>query len=158
MPIGAGLCPAGTSPAGYGVPDQGTSPVNAVLPDPTTGLQSTGRLIDPATGSYQFTADGRVVGTPTVRQRMLLALRTVRGSSAQPNLGIDFSKAGEQGLDFAAQVAAAVGLACAPLVQAGLVQLLQVVPQPVDNPDGAAFVAQWRDLTTGKYDATTVGP
>ena len=97
MPLGAGQSPAGGSAAGYGLPDTGTVPINAILPDPSTGLPQTGRFLNPVTKDYEFTSDGRVVGTPTARQLVQLAVRTTLGSSCLPTLGFDQTGLDEKG-------------------------------------------------------------
>lgn len=154
MPLGAGRCPAGTSAAGYGVPDAGTSPTNALFPDQRTGLPQTGRLINPSTGDYVFTADGRTQGTSTAAQLVYLAIKTARGSAAMsPSslapLGLDLSKASEQGPDFERQISAAFSAALAPIVKMGIITIIGLTWQPVDNQDAAAPLLKWKDRTTG---------
>jgi len=165
MPLGAGVCPAGTSAAGYGVPDAGTSPNSAIFPDPLTGLPQTGRSVNSATGDYTFTADGRTQGMATVPQLVYLAVKTVFGSAAlspgaiQP-LGVDISNVQEQGPNFERQISSALATALSPLVRQGLVTILGLKLLPVDNPDGVAPYLTWRDNTTGRTFnlAVTQGP
>ncbi len=156
MSLGAGLCPAGTSSAGFGVPDSGTVPNNALLPDPVTGLPQTGRNVNTATGSYTFTADGRTQGMATVPQLVQLAIKTARGSSALGPFGLDMSKVQEQGTNFERQLSAALSAALANVVKQGLVTLVGLTWLPVDNPDGAAPILEWRDNTTGVAFGTNV--
>ena len=159
MPVGAGSAPAGTSIAGYGTPDAAAVPNSATLPDTVTGLPRGGRYINPQTGSYQFTADGRLQGMASVNQLVLLATSTRLGSSAIPTLGQDYTSIQEQQGDFQRQVATRVAASLSNLVRLKLVELLGVtVQQAPGNPDGAVVFFQWRDLTTGKESNTQYGP
>lgn len=158
MPIGAGYAPAGTSAAGYGVPDAATVPNNAVLPDLRTGLPQTGRFINPKTGDYVFTADGRLMGMDTVPQLVLLALMTTLGSSAIPGLGEEFSKIQEKGPSFLQQITSKVNSALADLIQRKFVKVNSItVQEPPSNPDAGTCLIQWTDLTTGLAHSNTVG-
>jgi len=162
MPVGAGLAPAGTSYAGYGTPDPGAVPNNSTLPDTVTGLPRGGRYINPQTGSYQFTADGRLQGMANVNQLVLLAATTKIGSSVLPKLGQNLAGIQEQQGDFQRQCATAVANALSDLVRSKLVELLSVtVQQAPGNPDGVAIFFQWRDLTAGpnaQENSTRFGP
>ena len=159
MPIGAGGAPAGTSAAGYGVPDSGTVNINVPLPSPITGASLTGRLIDPVTKDYVYTADGRAQGQATVPQLVLLALSTVLGSSAIPTLGQTFSQIQEKGPNFKAQLTSAVQNALAAVIKAKQVQLLSVdVQEPPSNPDAGIAIVKWKDLTTGVVQTSAIGP
>jgi len=159
MPIGAGGCPAGSSSAGYGVPDKANVPNNAILPLPINGLPQTGRAIDPTTKSYTFTADGRIVGAPTVQQLVQLALTTVQGSSCIPPLGQTLSLIREKGTNYAQQVTAAITNALANLVKNKLVQIVSItVQQYPSSPDAGIAILQWIDLTTGIQSPYIVGP
>jgi hypothetical protein len=151
MPIGAGLAPAGSSAAGYGVPDAAIANTNGIFPDPLTGVSQTGRLFDTSIGSYDFTADGRTQGEPTVKQQVKLALKTVLHSSSVQTLGIDFSNASEQGTNFLNQIASAVAASLSVLVRNKLVTIVRVFAQPVDNNDGTAVFVGWIDNTNGQY-------
>lgn len=156
MPIGAGLAPAGTSSAGYGVPDTAHTPVNGVLPDALTGLPQPGRLINPATGSYLFTADGRVQGVSRAQQLVQLAMSTIAGSSALPSLGHTLGQIQEKGVDLLSAVTAAVTTAFAPIVSQGLVTLNSVDVQDytTQTPDRALILVKWTDNTTSTQHVT----
>lgn len=158
MPLGAGFAPAGTSAAGYGVPDSATVPNNALLPDVRTALPMTGRFINPATGDYSFTADGRIQGMATVPQLVLLAIMTVQGSSVIPTLGETFTKIQEQGPNLAQQMNAAMTNALSDLVKRKYVKINSVtVQQSPSNIDAATILMKWTDLTTGLEYNNTVG-
>lgn len=159
MPIGAGGCPAGVAAAGYGVPDTANVPNNAILPDANTGLPQTGRFIDPATKSYQFTADGRLRGVPTVQQLVQLALTTVRGSACLSNLGQTFAQIQEKGTNFQKQVTASVTQALSDLVNNKQIAILSVsVQNTPGKPTASIGQVTWVDLTTGLQDTASIGP
>ena len=159
MPIGAGLAPAGSAAAGYGVPDSAHVPNNAVLPLPINGLPQTGRAINPQTKSYTFTADGRIVGAPTVQQLVQLALITVRGSSCVATLGNTVSQIQEKGTSYAQLVTSAITDALADLIKDKQVQIASITVQDYPNkPDAATATLKWIDLSTGIQSITNVGP
>lgn len=146
MPIGAGGCPAGSSPAGYGVIDTATAPNLVPLPDPRTGLSQGGRNIDQATKDYTFTSDGRLQGMPNVNQLVLIAIQNA-----------DFSTITEKGPNFAQQLRDVVQNALADLITRNLVKLTTVTVldrQPGMNPDAGVAIAYWIDLTTGQPQQT----
>lgn len=146
---GAGASPAGTTPAGYGaIGAAPAAPTLAPLPDPTTGLSCTGRYINPSTGDYQITADGRWQGMGTVPQLVLLAIKA-----------IDVSALMAQGkaADFARALSGAVQVALADLIKQKLVMITSVNVidrQPGVNPDAGIAIVNWFDLTTGEPQQT----
>ncbi len=145
MPIGAGLAPAGTSPAGFGVPETAGAPAINPLPDPKTGLSLTGRYIDQKTGDYVMLADGRLQGMATVEQLVLLALNSV-----------DFSDLLDKGPNFRATFANRVQNALADLITKKWVQIRAItISEP--NPDAGLAVLDWVDLTTGAPKQTPIG-
>lgn len=157
MPIGAGACPAGTSFAGYGLPDLSAAPNHATLPDAKTGLPQTGRLLDPTSQSYKFTADGRVIGQSTGQQLVQLAVKTIVGSSVIANLGMDRSRLQEKGANFAQTVTSVVTDAFAPIVSQGLVTLNSVDVQDYPNiPDRSVVTIKWTDNSTGQEHDTVI--
>lgn len=159
MPIGAGGCPAGAAAAGYGVPDAANVPNNAILPRPIDGLPQTGRALDPTTKAYTFTADGRIVGMPTVQQLVQLAITTDRGSSCVPTLGQTLRLIKEKGSNYAQQVTAAITTAVADLVNNKMVQIVSIdVQQFAGNPNAAIATFKWIDVSTGQQNTTTIGP
>lgn len=158
MTIGAGAAPGGIAPGGYGVPDAATSPINAPLPLPQNGLPQSGRAIDPTTRDYIMGSDGRLQGVDTVTQLVQLAITTTLGSSAMPTLGQSFAQVKEIGPGFIQQVTAKVASALAPLVNQGLVELVNVqVTQSQQNRDAGIVQFAWRDLTTNIQYLTPIG-
>lgn len=160
MPLGAGSAPAGSSSAGYGVPDSATVPNNALLPDKLTGLPQTGRFIDPKTGSYAFTTDGRLYGASTAQQLVQLAMSQVRGSSCVPTDGQAFASITEKTSDYRNRVAAAASAALAKAVGQKIVRIvgIDVFDLAPQSPDAGIGQVRWQDLTTGTFDKTTIGP
>jgi hypothetical protein len=157
--LGAGQCPAGTSPAGYGVIVPASIPNTQILPDTVTGESRGGRYINPQTGSYQFTADGRLQGMGNVNQLVLIRATTRKNSSVLRGLGQSFSNTQEQQGDFQRRCATEVSSMLQDLIKLKLVQILGVSTQPVGGVnDGAAIFFRWRDLTTGQETTTKFGP
>lgn len=74
--------PIGSTPFGMGTP--------VAAPLPATQGPALARYIDPGTGDFVIDADvGQFASMPTLRQRVLLVMNTVLGSStAMPDLGI----------------------------------------------------------------------
>jgi hypothetical protein len=157
--VGAGLCPAGSSPAGSGVIPTAAVPNTTILPDTVTGLSRGGRYINPKTGAYSFTADGRVQGMATVNQLVFIRATTVRGSSVLPKLGQAITSTQEQQGDFQRRCATEVATMLQDLIQSKQVQLLGVTVQSAPGvSDGAAIFFRWKDLTTGLENTTKYGP
>lgn len=138
MPVGAGLAPAGTSLAGFGTVDQAPAPILVPLPDYRTGLPDTGRFINQQTGDYEFTADGRLQGMPTVYQLVLLAIERA-----------DFSTLQERGPNYVGVVQGIIQAALSYLVTSRQVSILRIDVPPV-APDAVIAVLYWIDLTTGE--------
>lgn len=156
MPLGAGLCPAGVAPAGYGVPDT-VGPPNAVtLPHPKTGQPMGGRAINASTGDYVFMSDGRIQGMSNVQQLVLLAIRTLLGTSVATDLGIDLTGLQEKGPDFQRKLSTVIAKAFKPLVDQKFVRLDRVSVLSTPNPDGAFAAIEWFDLTTLTPQTTTL--
>ena len=148
MPVGAGLCPAGTSCAGYGVIDVAPAPNFTPLPDPKTGLAQTGRYLNAPntqTGKgmdYSFSPDGRVQGMPSVYQMVLIAIENA-----------DFTQVQEKGPNYKTQLRTIVQNAVAYLVTSKQLQVKSIVVlanTPGQNPDSAIAILNWFDVTTGQ--------
>jgi hypothetical protein len=157
MARGVGFAPVGASLVGYGTVTTAPAPTsNAVLPDAITGLPQPGRLLNPATQSYQFTSDGRMVGQSRAAQLVQLAMSTIRGSAVVSTLGVDKSRLQEKGANLQQTATSVVTDAFAPIVSQKLVALKSVDVQDYPGaPDRAVITIQWTDLTTGQ-EATTV--
>lgn len=154
---GAGFAGAGFFAAGFGSVDGALAPSNAYLPDPRTGQSLQGRLLDPATGDYKFTADGRIYGQTQAQQLVQLACETIRGSAAVLTLGMDRSVLQERGRDLLATVQSMVQQAFDPIIAQGIVALNSV--QVIDGPpmtDRAGILIQWTDLTTSEQHTQVI--
>lgn len=155
MGFAAGRAAAGRSFAGLIVPDPAATSSHVALPDPATGLSLSCRRLDPASGDYVFTADGRPEGWTTAQQQMFLALRTVRGSAAVAALGQDASTIQVKGSDYPRQLSTRINAAVASIVAQGLVEILSI--QTADrSADGGVAVVRWRDLSTGLEQTNTL--
>jgi hypothetical protein len=99
-----------------------------------------------------------VLGMGTVPQLVLIALSTIRGTSAIPTLGQTFSQIREKGTGFQRQMASAVTTALSDLIKQKLLTLVSVDVVSVPSaPDGTSVTVRWRDLTTGLEHLTPVG-
>lgn len=78
---GLGTAPVGSTPFGFGTPTEATAPPENP-PDRA-------RFIDPGDKQHTLAADGEYQRMPIVRQKVILALTTSRGSSvAEPTFGL----------------------------------------------------------------------
>jgi len=152
---GAGIQPAGRSPAGVGTPAQAPFVAGVPLRDPNAqgnGAASlAGRLIDPFTRQYVIDAGGRSLGMSETRQLVQLACQTTRGSSAVKELGNDMFTVDRITDSFAQRVQAVYRNALADLVNRKLIAIVSIdVTANVNGSPTRAFVLlKWRDLTTG---------
>ena len=157
MPIiGAGISPAGTSPAGIGFYSGLAASPTTILPALTTGIGQTGRLLNPATGDYTFTSDGRVNGEATVPQLVKLALITVY-NSACVNIGIDFTNTKVKHKGFANTVRTNISTAMSNLVNQNLVQIVSITVYDIPL-DAVLGVLTWVDLTSSVKYTSPIGP
>jgi len=151
--IGAGACPAGSSPAGFGVPGSIPSayPRALVTADARVGSSA---ALNTKTGDYVIDATGQRVGSDAVPPMVYLALRTIKGSAATLDLGIgEFPKMRDE--DVGAKLRALVDDALAALVSAGRVSIVDVTAGPT-GPSGATITVKWRDLSSGQVQTSFV--
>lgn len=151
--IGAGACPAGSSPAGFGVPGSIASayPRALITGDARVGSAA---ALNPKTGDYEIDATGQRVGSDAVPQMVYLALRTIKGSAATLDLGIgEFPKMRDD--DVATKLRALVDDALAALVSAGRVSVVDVTVG-TNGPSGATITVKWRDLSSGQVQTSFV--
>lgn len=152
---GAGIQKAGTTPAGAGTPSLAPVYAGVILRDDNTGMVAQCRLIDPALGTYVFDSFGRPKGTTEVRQLVLLAAKTVLGSSAMTSLGNSIFEVKTIGPTFQRDIADRLRTAFAPIVARGLMRINNIdVQQMPDNRSRGIAVLRWTDTTTGKEEAT----
>lgn len=144
---GLGSAPVGIFPFGLG------TPVEAAVP--TTGTPGS-RYLNPSSGDYEIdSTTGGMAQMPPVRQRVLLALKTLRGSSSVlSDFGLRLPRKIDQSID--ARMRDAVRVALYHLTDVERVARLDSV---LTNRSGAgriACVVAWTDLTTGSGFSETV--
>ena len=144
---GFGTFSFGTGPFGFGAPVTGTAP-----PEGPAGS----RWINPATRDFEVDpTTGQLKQMPAVRQRVLLALVTLVGSSTVlPKFGVRLPR--KMGSQFDAQVRAAVNLALRQLTE--VEQLIRI--QRIDVLKGGGGRAQvtvaFVNLENGEEDFVSV--
>lgn len=143
---GFGLFPAGLGPFGIGTP---------VSADPLPGGSAGCRYIDPSTGDYQKDVVSlQFQQMPPLRQRVLLALKTILSSStAVPNYGIKFpTKMGNQ---YEAQVRNSVQVALNQLTSIEKVMRINSITVLKGSGGRSLITVAYTDLTTGQDDQVT---
>jgi hypothetical protein len=141
--LGCGVMPCGTGHAGLYDPDDPQAvPV---------GNSTCCRWIGPQTGDYEIdplTGHQRQMGA--VLQRVLLALKTVKGSSsALPLLGVQLPR--KMGTRFNAEVDAAVRDALRQLTD--VERIIRIEAIEVERSMGrAAITVRYRNLLTGETE------
>lgn len=143
MTTGIGFLPVGTGPFGFGVP-----PSAAVPPTGPAGS----RYINPATRDYQQDpATGQLKQMPPLRQRVLLTLLTVAGSSAAvPTMGVTYPR--KMGDDFEAQVKAAVRYGMRQMTDIERVMRIDSIVVERGFSGRGRITLSYTDLTTGLAD------
>lgn len=145
--LGAGTAPAGTSPAGIG-----TQALAAAAPGPAAGS----RYINPLTRDYEIAAvTGQQAQMPPARQKVLIALTTLQGSStAVPRLGINSPR--KMGTGFAQAMQASVRAALAHLTRAeDPVIKLQRIDVKIPQGGRAIITVSYIDLSTMQADTAS---
>lgn len=139
--IGAGIQGAGSTPAGVGAPEA------APLPPTIDGGV---RYINPATGDYELDpATGQYAQMPIIRQRVMIALLTVkRSSTVLPDLGI--IRPTKMGDRFQAEMEQSVREALHQLTD--IEQVIEIDFVTVERGAGgrARITVSYTDLTTGE--------
>jgi len=147
MAIGSG--PIGSGPFGIGTPVSGVAP--------PIGPPAGARYIDP--GARDYTIDdstGQYTRMPVVRQRMLIKLLTVRGSSTVlPELGLEVPR--RIGPDFEARVRSMIRVAYKQETDIDKVARIDAVRIDRSTITGRVTITiEYTDLTTGQTDELTV--
>lgn len=151
---GAGIQKAGRTTAGYGTSASATVFGGGFLRDEVTGATLGARLIDPKSRDFVLDSNGRLLGMKSVRHAVLIAVHTVRDSSAVRGLGNRLSSIQRIGASFEKQILDILTEALRPLITAGLVEVVGFSQfRAGDGTNGmlpgAAFGRlKWRDLTT----------
>ncbi len=151
--LGAGACPAGSSPAGFGVP--ASTPPQTVLPLlKPDGTPGDAVALDPTTGDYLLDGYGNRLGCDSVQQQVYLALQTQLGSCVVQDIGLQ-APGGTVTPNLLALQRQAVVAALSPLTDVGIVQLISVQVQQV-APGSFRRLVKWRATSTGQTDTTIV--
>ena len=133
----------GSAPYGIGTPNTTAGNTGKVLVD-DYGTQQGSRYLNQYTRQPEFDSNGNMKGQPNVHHLVTLALLTVRGSSADPDLGMA-AASGVIGNNFVAEREAAIRQALDRLVKAGLVEILTI---KIKSRKPVLIATTWRDLTT----------
>lgn len=140
---GFGTLGFGSGPLGLGTPITAEAP-----PDGPAGC----KFINPATGDFEQDADThQLKQMPAARQAVLLALRTLQGSSsAIPGFGVRMPR--KMGDTFEAEAKSAITTALAHLTGSGRIRLDGV---KVEKGLGgrARFTISFTDTSTGVKDS-----
>lgn len=145
--LGAGTMPAGTMPAGGA-----TEATVAASPRASAGS----RYLNPITRDYEIASDtGQQAQMPPARQRVLLALMTIKGSStADPRFGITAPR--KMGDQFVQSMQAAVRAALAHLTRNDApVIKLQRIDVKIPRGGRAIITVSYIDLSTMQADSAT---
>ena len=148
---GFGNSAMGTSPFGVGTPLSSADPPTALV---QAGLARPGcRFIDPRTRDYVQDDDTRQLAQmPPIRQRVLLALLTVKGSSSVlPRMGVATPRKITEAFD--TQMRHAVMSALYQLTTVERVIRVNAIHATRLSPAGRVLVeVEYVDLTTGEDD------
>lgn len=149
--LGAGLCPAGLSPAGYGIPEQiKVDNRSLIKPD---GEQGSSRLI--VKGDYVLNEHGNHVGANDTKMKVYLALATVKGSAtASPELGQAFSTLKVIGPNIQNRISEEVKYALSSLIDSGEIELISTVVQRKDSQ--VKTLITWKDLQTQELSQSEI--
>lgn len=151
---GSGIQRAGRTPAGFGTSTAANVFEGGFLRDEVTNATLGARLINPKTKAFVLDSNGRLLGMKSVRQAVLIAIHTVRNSSAVRDLGNRLTSIKRIGASFEKQVLDVLTEALRPLITAGLVEVVGFSQFRAGDGSngmlpGAVFGRlKWRDLTT----------
>jgi hypothetical protein len=131
----------------------GTPLVAAAPPTGTAGV----RYLNPATRDYQQDgATGQLAQMPSLRQRVLLSLMTVLGSSsALPLLGIRIPR--KQGPQFESEITAEIRFSLRQLTDVEQIARLDGVKVERGAGGRARVTVSYTDLDTGHSDEVVMG-
>lgn len=141
---GFGIYSAGFGAFGLGTP--------LVAPDPVTG-QAGSRWINPATSDYEVDPNtGQLKQMPATRQRVLLALMTLKGSaSTVPRFGVNLPT--KMGTTFESECKASVINALSHLTGGEVPTIrLNFITVERGRSSRARITVDWTDTTTGETD------
>jgi phage baseplate assembly protein W len=126
------------------------TPVDA--PEPPRGLTTLCRFLDPVSQDFTVnTVDGHLEQMPPVRQRFLLLLSTLVGSSSTlPTLGIEVPRIIDD--SFERQVDAAVRVGARQMTEIEKVARIDKVTVQATSLGRVAVLVAYQDLTLGVSD------
>lgn len=143
--MGFGTDPLGTSPFGIGTP---------VAAQPLPEGPAGSRYLDPLVGDYRVGQLGQLGQMPPVRQRVLLALRTLRGSSTVlPGFGLVLPRKLDEKAE--ANVRNAVLAALRRMTDVERVLRVESVVAQKHPGGRLAVLVAFSDLTTGQRDTVS---
>jgi hypothetical protein len=152
--LGLGFAPFGVGPYGLGTP--GTAPVpGGKVHDDGSGFQTGSRMLSEETKQYVFDSYGRIMGMSDVRQLVLLAVSTLKGSAVMTDLGHDLSEIEDITSDFEQRVDSTLRNALSRVTSSGQAEILSITITRIQTPGttqdkGALINLRWRDLTDPK--------
>lgn len=134
----------GSSGFGFGSPVTATprSPRVLVCAD---GTQGNAALLDPRSGDFVLDGAGNKAGCDAIEQKVYLALRTIRGSSVVPDLGIE-PEGGVLLEDFVARRRLAVEAALKDLTTSRSIVLVDVLVAR-EGQSSTRTEVRWRKTT-----------
>ena len=151
---GFGNSPVGTSPFGLGQPTTTAEPPTVKV---LAGLATPGcRYLDPNTRDYVHDDDsGQLAQMPTTRQRVLLALLTVKGSSTVlPNLGVRMPRKITEAFERETQHAVQSALHRLTVIER-VVAVRAIKVERLAGTGRVGVTVEFVDLTTGEEDAVS---
>src|SRR5690348_11993238 len=143
---GFGVAPLGTSPFGVGTPASAVEP-----PDGPAGS----RFINPTTRDYEVDeTTGQFKQMPATRQRVLLAVLTLRDSSGIPGFGTRLPP--RMGDDFENRTRNEINRALRHMVEVEKVLLVTDIKIERGMGGRARITISFRDLVAGETDSVAV--
>lgn len=140
------LQPAGFYPSGY------SSPVDV---NDAPDAPEDARFLDYLTGDYVVGDDGEIARMPTTRQRVWLALGTLRGSSTVlPKLGVKLP--GTIGRSYESEVKNEVRTALAALIADGSLVLNEIIVEHGTPIGRSTITVDYTDTATKENDKVNV--
>jgi len=152
--MGAGISPAGSSPAGYG-----SISVSAAFSPQSHGYAETGAVsslkINPGTKDISFDDNGSEEGMGDEGQLVLMLLGNELGSRDIASEE-GFSHPAAVSGDYERELYAAVRKALMPAIETNWIELLSVDAMRDDRyPDSVYAVIRWRSVRSDRVETTT---
>lgn len=144
---GFGISPIGTGAFGLGTPGE--------APEPTTGSVGV-RWINPATKDYEVnTGTGNLKQMPGVRQQVMIAISTLKGSSApNPRFGVVLPNKMNETFESECKTACRAALQHLTKSDSPLIKINRIIVTRGRN-SRAEIIIDYTDLETGETDSAT---